>query len=84
MIFWHRIGDLPAANWNKSKVYYIRFHQPKPTSTDIAPGRPLLEQKAKSPPSPVKKSGNLPVLQSTIFPKSVSFTDLLKAGKRVN
>ena len=42
------------------KVYFIRFLQPTPTSTDIAPGRPLLEQKAKSAPSPVKKSGNLP------------------------
>ena len=65
------------------KVYFIRFLQPTPTSTDIAPGRPLLEQKAKSAPSPVKKSGNLPALQSTVFPKSVSITDLLKAGKLV-
>ena len=31
----------------------------------------------------MKKSGNLPVLQSTVFPKSVSVTDLLKAGKLV-
>ena len=65
------------------KVYFIRFLQPMPTSTDIAPGRPLLKQKAKSAPSPVKKSGNLPALQSTVFPKSVSITDLLKAGKLV-
>ena len=65
------------------KVYFIHFLQPMPTSTDIAPGRPLLEQKAKSAPSLVKKSGNLPALQSTVFPKSVSITDLLKAGKLV-
>ena len=31
----------------------------------------------------MKKSGNLPVLQSTVFPKSVSVTDLQKAGKLV-
>ena len=31
----------------------------------------------------MKKSGNLLALESTVFPKSVSVTDLLKAGKLV-
>lgn len=67
----------------KGFTLFVFFNQRYPISTDIAPGRPLLEHKAKSTPSPVKKSGNLPVLQSTVFPKSVSVTDLLKAGKLV-
>lgn len=36
-----------------------------------------------SAPSPVKTSGNLPALHSMVFPKSVSVTELLKAGKLV-
>lgn len=36
-----------------------------------------------SVPSPMKTSGNLPALHSMVFPKSVSITDLLKAGKLV-
>ena len=40
-------------------------------------------KQVRSTPSPVKKSGNLLALQSTVFPKSVSDTDLLKAGKLV-
>ena len=70
------------------KVYFIRFLQPK---FGIVPkaGQPLFVEsfappkQARSAPSPVKKSGNLLALQSTVFPKSVSVTDLLKAGKLV-
>ena len=70
------------------KVYFIRFLQPK---SGIVPkaGQPLFEEsfappkQVRSAPSPVKKSGNLLALQSTVFPKSVSVTDLLKAGKLV-
>ena len=70
------------------KVYFIRFLQPK---SGIVPkaGQSLFEERfappkqVRSAPSPVKKSGNLLALQSTVFPKSVSVTDLLKAGKLV-
>ena len=58
------------------KVYFIRFHQPK---SGIVPkaGQPLFEESFAPPkrvtfaPCPVKKSGNLPALQSTVFSKSV-------------
>ena len=71
------------------KVYFIRFLPP--TSTDVAPklGQPSFEdcfepaKVTRSVPSPVKTSGNLPALHSVVFPKSVSVTDLLKAGKLV-
>ena len=73
------------------KVYFIRFLPPK--STDIVPksGQPLFEdsfvapKQVRSAPSPVKKSVKHPALQlqSTVFPKSVSVTDLLKAAKLV-
>ena len=36
-----------------------------------------------SVPSPVKTSGNLPALHSMVLPKSLSVTELLKAGKLV-
>ena len=36
-----------------------------------------------SVPSPMKTSVNLPTLHSMVFPKSVSITDHLKAGKLV-
>ena len=70
------------------KVYFIRFLQPK---SGIVPkaGQSLSEERfappkqVRSAQSPVKKSGNLLALQSTVFPKSVSVTDLLKAGKLV-
>ena len=72
----------------RKKVYFIRFLQLK---SGIVPkaGQPLFEEsfatpkQVRSAPSPVKKSGNLLALQSTVFPKSVSVTDLLKAGKLV-
>ena len=91
VIFWHRTGDLPAPNLSKlkgKKVYFICFLQPK---SGIVPkaGQPLFEEsfappeQVRSSPSPVKKSGNLLALQSTVFLKSVSVTDLLKAGKLV-
>ena len=70
------------------KVYFIRFLQP---TCGIIPkaGQPLFEKsfappkQVRSAQSPVKKPGNLPTLQSTVFPKSVSVTDLVKAGKLV-
>ena len=70
------------------KVYFFCFLQPK---SGIIPkaGQPLFEEsfappkQVRSAPSPVKKSGNLLALQSTVFPKAVSVTDLLKAGKLV-
>ena len=71
------------------KVYFIRFLPPK--STDVAPklGQQLFEDSlapakvTMSVPSPMKTSGNLPALHSMVFPKSMSVTDLLKAGKLV-
>lgn len=71
------------------KVYFIRFLPPK--STDVAPklGQQLFEDSlapakvTMSVPSPIKTSGNLPALHSMVFPKSVTITDLLKAGKLV-
>ena len=65
------------------KVYFICFLQPK---SGIVPkaGQSLFEERfGRYAPSPVKKSENLLALQSTVFPKSVSVTDLLKAGKLV-
>ena len=71
------------------KVYFIRFLPPK--STDVAPklGQQLFEDSlapakvTMSVPSPIKTSGKLPALHSMVFPKSVTITDLLKAGKLV-
>ena len=71
------------------KVYFIRFLPPK--STDVAPklGQQLFEDSlapakvTMSVPSSIKTSGNLPALHSMVFPKSVTITDLLKAGKLV-
>ena len=71
------------------KVYYIRFLPPK--STDVAPklGQQLFEDSlapakvTMSVPSPIKTSRNLPALHSMVFPKSVTITELLKAGKLV-
>ena len=70
------------------KVYFICFLQPKSCIVPKA-GQPLFEEsfappkEVRSAPSPVKKSRNLLALQSTVFPKSVSVTALLKAGKLV-
>ena len=91
-IFWRLTGDLPAPSSSRSKVkkvYFIRFLPPK--STDVAPnlGQQLFEDSlapakvTMSVPSPIKTSGKLPALHSMVFPKSVTITDLLKAGKLV-
>ena len=62
------------------KVFFVRFLPPKQDRAveHGGPNRP-----ASSPASPVRKSCKQETLPKTVFPKSVSVTALLKAGKLI-
>jgi len=66
-------------------VYFIRFLQPKLAKVDgdyQAPNLPNPDKLISAPPMDHNRA-NVQAAKSTVFPKSVSISELLKAGKLV-